>query len=183
MIASTQTNHPLATITAVPSGSQALEEACAQLKKAGLRVTQPRIAILKALIGQIGPISIEQLHHSLSNSSCDLVTVYRCLAAFEEIGIVRRSFFHNGTSLYQIERAGGIDYHIINKADHSIRSLPAEATAMLSETLSKIEAHLRGLGYADVSHSVEFFASSAQEGTLPASITQRGQSAGIILSE
>lgn len=183
MIASTQTNHPLATITAVPSGSQALEEACAQLKKAGLRVTQPRIAILKALIGQIGPISIEQLHHSLSNTSCDLVTVYRCLAAFEEIGMVRRSFFHNGTSLYQLERAGGAGYHVINKADHSIRPLPAEAAAMLSETLSKIETHLSGLGYGDISHSVEFFASNAQSDTLPASITQRGLSAGIVPSK
>lgn len=174
MIASTQTNHPLAAISTGLSRTQRLDEACARLKQAGLRVTQPRVAILKTLIAQAHPVSIEQIHQGLSDAACDLVTVYRCLAAFESIGLVRRSFLHNGTSLYQINTSGSTGYHIINKADRGIEPLPAELARELSGTIRRIEDALRAQGYADVSHSVEFFTSNVQpNGTDP--IAQRGQ--------
>jgi len=51
------------------------------------------VAIIEALIRREHPVSIEQLHHDLANDACDLVTVYRCLAVFEELGLVRRCFF------------------------------------------------------------------------------------------
>lgn len=165
MIASTQTNHPLAALSASMSRNQRLDEACSRLKDSGLRVTQPRVAILKELISQTGPVSIEQIHQNLSDAACDLVTVYRCLAAFENIGLVRRSFFHNGTSLYQLERAGAHDYHVINKADHTIEPLPMELAGQLAETIAKIEDSLRERGYADVAHSVEFFTSARPQST------------------
>ncbi len=165
MIASTQTNHPIAAISSGLTRSQALEDACAHLKKSGLRVTQPRVAILKALIEHVGPVSIEQIHNGLSDSACDLVTVYRCLAAFENIGIVRRSFFHNGTSLYQLERQGASDYHIISKADKSIQPLPEAAAAELAATIEKIENDLRAQGYTEIAHSVEFFANHRNKAT------------------
>ena len=101
MIASTQTNHPLPTNNDDSPTRAALQIACNRLKTAGLRITQPRIAILEALIKRSLPATIEQIHAELASASCDLVTVYRCLAAFEELGLVRRCFFHNGTSLYQ----------------------------------------------------------------------------------
>ena len=103
MIASTQTNHPLHSGETSATPKERVDAACARLRAAALRVTQPRIAILKVLIGYEAPLSIERIHAELNNRSCDLVTVYRCLAAFEELGIVRRSFFHNGTSLYQMK--------------------------------------------------------------------------------
>lgn len=179
MIASTQTNHPIASIRSGSSQPQTLEEACVHLKKSGLRVTQPRIAIFKALISQTGPASIEQIHQALDNSACDLVTVYRCLAAFENIGIVRRSFFHNGTSLYKLERPGSADYHIIHKADKSIRPLPENAAAELASTINKIENELRAQGYAEVSHSVEFFVNGSAQA--PAT-TRLSQAANIAAS-
>jgi Fur family transcriptional regulator, ferric uptake regulator len=161
MIASTQTNHPLASIGQTDRGDQSLEQAFAQLRNAGLRITQPRVAILTALMKRDQPSSIEQIHGDLAEGSCDLVTVYRCLAAFEEIGLVRRSFFHNGTSLYEISSDGVARYHIVSKKTRDVRTLDAESTEELRKTVEKIEAKLCSLGYTGIGHVVEFFAESA----------------------
>ena len=78
--------HPLASIKQAGAKPQAsIDIACSRLKAAGLRITQPRVAILEALIKRAQPASIEQIHNDLANSACDLVTVYRCLAAFQEV--------------------------------------------------------------------------------------------------
>ncbi len=162
MIASTQTNHPLIDGKDTDRLSQIspLEQAFAQLRGSGLRITQPRIAILSALLSREQPTSIEQIHSDLADGSCDLVTVYRCLAAFEEIGIVRRSFFHNGTSLYEINLSGSNRYHIVSKNTREVQTLDAESTAELRETIERIENRLREKGYTEVNHVVEFFAES-----------------------
>lgn len=163
MIASTQTHHPVANVkTPVNTQSTPLDIACARLKAAGLRITQPRIAILDALIKRSLPASIEQIHGDLSGSSCDLVTVYRCLAAFEELGLVRRCFFHNGTSLYQINLGEDPLYHVVNKSDNSVEALDAETSAELRTALLRVESLLKARGYSDISHMVEFFGSSSK---------------------
>ncbi len=161
MIASTQTNHPLAdSTTTAASLDQSLDQACARLKAAGLRITQPRIAILTALFGQSQPITIEQIHEKLNSRSCDLVTVYRCLAAFEELGLVRRSYFHNGTSLYQIQMGTELVYHVVSKNDNTVTALSPELTVELRAVIQKIEDSLKAAGYTDISHMAEFFASA-----------------------
>jgi Fur family transcriptional regulator, ferric uptake regulator len=159
MIASTNTNHPLPT-EAEAQNSTPLQQACSRLKAAGLRITQPRIAILEALIRRSLPASIEQLHGDLTASSaptCDLVTVYRCLAAFEELGLVRRCFFHNGTSLYQINLNDTPPYHVVDKAGNTVEPLDPELADELREALRRIEEKLIARGYSGVSHLVEFF--------------------------
>ena len=163
MISSTQTNHPIAsnlnnamTITTESS----LEQACARLKAAGLRITQPRIAILKTLFEQKHPITIEQIHENLNNRSCDLVTVYRCLAAFEKLGLVRRSYFHNGTSLYQVQMGTDPVYHIVSKSDDTVTDLSAELTTELRAVVQKIEESLKAQGYTDITHMAGFFANA-----------------------
>ena len=160
MIASTQNNSTLAPARSSGSPHTPLEIACARLKSAGLRITQPRIAILEALIRRSLPASIEQIHLDLSNSACDLVTVYRCLAAFEDLGLVRRCFFHNGTSLYQINLSGETTYHVVNKTENTVEELPVELANELRDALHAVEKKLVGLGYVDVSHMVEFFGRS-----------------------
>ena len=171
MIASTQTHHPVPNVkTPVNAQSTPLDLACARLKAAGLRITQPRIAILDALIKRSLPASIEQIHGDLSGSSCDLVTVYRCLAAFEELGLVRRCFFHNGTSLYQINLGDEPVYHVVNKSDNSVEALDADTSSELRAALQKVEALLKTRGYSDVSHMVEFFGTTNKNaGLRPAS--------------
>ena len=155
MIASTQTNSPLA--AAQSAGLSPIESACVKLKAAGLRITQPRLAILADLIKRNQPTSIEELHAELGSEACDLVTVYRCMGAFEEIGLVRRSFYHNGTSLYAINLGEPTRYHIVSKATKEVEELDAEVSAELRATLLSIEEKLRAKGYTAVSHIAEFF--------------------------
>jgi len=158
MIASTQTNHPLGHGGDTADSQSRVETACARLREAGLRITQPRIAILSVLIASGQPMSIEQIHGELRTRSCDLVTVYRCLAAFEEIGLVRRSFFHNGTSLYQLSDHKEAAYHIVTKETHEVRALDAAISARLASAIKEVEEQLKIEGYTDVSHLLEFFA-------------------------
>jgi Fur family ferric uptake transcriptional regulator len=158
MIASTQTNHPLLTGGEILDPQKRVEAACARLREAGLRITQPRIAILGVLIARGQPVSIEQIHGELRNRSCDLVTVYRCLAAFEEIGLVRRSFFHNGTSLYQLSDRKDATYHVVAKDGEEIRNLDLETSSRLAQAIRVVEDQLRAEGYTEVSHLLEFFA-------------------------
>jgi Fur family ferric uptake transcriptional regulator len=161
MISSTQTNHPLSNFSssAQPTGN-ALEQACSRLKAAGLRITQPRIAILNALIKRSEPATIEQIHLDLKDSACDLVTVYRCLAAFEELGLVRRCFFHNGTSLYQIQFNDEPVYHVVSKDGAILQTVSPELSAELRAVVSKVEAELKGRGYTNVTNMVAFFANA-----------------------
>lgn len=134
-----------------------LNIACARLKEAGLRITQPRIAILTALIKREQPTTIEQIHADLESGSCDLVTVYRCLSAFEEIGLVRRSFFHNGTSLYALSLGDAHPYHVICKETNDMQEIDPETTAELRKNVMRIEELLKSRGYNNVTHVVEFF--------------------------
>ncbi|MDB6126267.1 MAG: ferric uptake regulator, Fur family [Verrucomicrobia bacterium] len=164
MIASTQTNHPLVGAKTATVAQSPITLACTHLKRAGLRITQPRIAILTALIKRSQPTSIEQIHSDLTEGSCDLVTVYRCLAAFEQIGLVRRSFFHNGTSLYTFDLGESKSYHVVCKDTNRVDEIDTEATAEVRRCVLQIEEILKTRGYTDVTHMVEFFGKAPQPG-------------------
>jgi Fur family transcriptional regulator, ferric uptake regulator len=116
-----------------------------------MRITKPRVALLEALAVLTRPVPIEELHQQLKESACDLVTVYRCLAAFEDIGLVRRSFLHNGTSLYELTPGGTPQhYHVVCKScgqTERVDYFPIDGP----------ERVLRERGYANISHLVEFF--------------------------
>jgi Fur family ferric uptake transcriptional regulator len=150
MIASNQSSHPLGGVKEAGRAVSPLELACARLKAAGMRITQPRIAILEALIRRDSPASIEQLHSELASDSCDLVTVYRCLAVYEELGLVRRCFFHNGTSLYEINLSDTRHHHIVCKACGKVERIDFDLT-------QGIERVLHERGYDQVTHMIEFF--------------------------
>lgn len=150
MIASTQSNHPLSSVKDFGRTTNPLDLACARLKTAGLRITQPRIAILEVLIQRSSPASIEQIHNNLTSDSCDLVTVYRCLAVFEELGLVRRCFFHNGASLYEINLNDSPHYHVVCRSCGKVERIDISIT-------DSVERMLRERGYEQVTHMVEFF--------------------------
>lgn len=158
MIASTQTNHPIADDRLAANTEGVVERACSVLREGGLRVTEPRKAILRTLAQRMKPASIEQIHADLAQSSCDLVTVYRCLAAFQELGLVRRSYFENGTSLYQLQIEGNTAYHVISRDGEVIDEIDRELVRELAKAVSRVEEQLKTRGYTGVSHLVEFFA-------------------------
>lgn len=158
MLASSPSNSASADAKSVAMKAQSpINLACARLKAAGLRITQPRIAILAAMIKRGQPTTIEQIHADLEAGSCDLVTVYRCLSAFEDIGLVRRSFFHNGTSLYAMSLGDAHPYHVICKETNQVQEIDPETTAELRRNVQRIEELLKARGYNNVTHVVEFF--------------------------
>src|SRR5258707_2272014 len=150
MIAATQSNHPLAAVSSQTPVVSALNEARTRIKQARMRITKPRLAIIGSLEKHEGPISIERIHQHMGAEVCDLVTVYRCLSAFENLGMVRRSYLHNGTCLYELTLGTPRHYHIICKScgqTDRVNYFPVEG----------LERMLTDRGYAQVSHVVEFF--------------------------
>jgi Fur family ferric uptake transcriptional regulator len=127
-----------------------LVEARNRIRQAGMRITKPRIAIIESLLRHAGPISIERIHQELGAKLCDLVTVYRCLAAFESLDMVRRSYLHNGTCLYELTLGSTRHYHIVCKACGN-----TERVDYFS--VEGMEGVLKERGYTQVSHIVEFF--------------------------
>lgn len=150
MISATQSNHPLAAIASQATAVSPLAEARARIRNAGMRITKPRIAIIESLLRHAGPISIERLHQDMGAKVCDLVTVYRCLSAFESLDMVRRSYLHNGTCLYELTIGSTRHYHIVCKACGN-----TERVDYFS--VEGMESILKERGYAQVSHIVEFF--------------------------
>jgi Fur family ferric uptake transcriptional regulator len=150
MISATQSNHPLAAVASPVEVDSPVDEARARIRLARMRITKPRIALVEALQRHESPVSIERIHLEMGVGVCDLVTVYRCLAAFEELGMVRRSHLHNGTCLYELTLRTPRHYHIICKACGStdrVDYFPVEG----------VERMLQERGYTQVSHVVEFF--------------------------
>ncbi|MFB2537832.1 MULTISPECIES: ferric iron uptake transcriptional regulator [unclassified Acinetobacter] len=77
------------------------------LRKAGLKVTLPRIKILE-LLENSDPhhLSAEDIYKMLLEQGEDvgLATVYRVLTQFESVGIVQRHNFENNHSVFEISR-------------------------------------------------------------------------------
>ncbi|TVR49440.1 MAG: transcriptional repressor [Puniceicoccaceae bacterium] len=130
----------------------AIEEALDVLRQHGHRITAPRRAILHALIGRGEPGTIEQLHQAVGTDGCDLVTVYRCMDAFEKLGLVRRSYYESGTCLYEYQPPGAKEHHhhIICRSCQRVETLDL----CVVEGLEKL---VRDRGYHKVSHLLEFF--------------------------
>lgn len=75
------------------------------LRKAGLKVTLPRIKILELLENaEHHHMSAEDVYKALANQGEDvgLATVYRVLTQFEQAGIVERHNFENNLSVFEI---------------------------------------------------------------------------------
>ena len=173
MIATSQSSSPSADGKSPAAKTNSpLNVACARLKAAGLRITQPRIAILATLAKRGEPTTIEQIHGDLEAGSCDLVTVYRCLSAFEDIGLVRRSFYHNGTSLYALSLGDDHPYHVICKETNRVQEIDPATTAELRRNVVQIEELLKSRGYNNVTHVVEFFGLAPDSGAA-ASVAKR----------
>jgi Fur family ferric uptake transcriptional regulator len=148
--------------TETSPGTFTLDLLVARLKRSGLRVTAPRIALLEALASSTQPSTIEQLFVKVSSSACDLVTIYRSMAAFEKAGVVYRSgFSERGAVLYNADVGERRKYPLIRKGSAVIEELDSESSAELQATIDKIKVRLQSRGYDRLQHIVEFFAISA----------------------
>ena len=153
------TNSTASAGSAKKPGSFTLDLLVARLKTSGLRVTAPRIAILEALAGSTQPVTIEQLFAKAGNSACDLVTIYRSMAAFEKAGVVYRSgFSERGAVLYNADVGELRKYPLIRRGSAVIEELDSESAAELQATIDRIKQRLQSRGYESLQHIVEFFA-------------------------
>jgi Fur family ferric uptake transcriptional regulator len=85
------------------------------LRKAGLKVTLPRVKILEILeSSDTRHMSAEDVYKALLDSGEDigLATVYRVLTQFETAGLVKRHHFEGGHSVFELE-AGDHHDHIL----------------------------------------------------------------------
>ena len=85
------------------------------LRKAGLKVTLPRLKILEILEhSTTRHMSAEEIYKKLLDSSEDigLATVYRVLTQFEGAGLVSRHHFEDGMAVFEINHGTHHD-HIV----------------------------------------------------------------------
>lgn len=77
------------------------------LRKAGLKVTAPRLKILEILEGSTRRhLSAEDIYKQLldSNEDIGLATVYRVLTQFEAAGLVARHHFEDGMAVFELSQ-------------------------------------------------------------------------------
>lgn len=83
------------------------------LREAGLKVTVPRVKVLK-ILEHATPhhMSAEDVYKRLLDSGEDvgLATVYRVLTQFEAAGLVRRHNFEGGYSVFEIDHGEHHDH-------------------------------------------------------------------------
>ena len=85
------------------------------LRKAGLKVTHPRMRIL-ALLDQLRPrhLTAEDIYRHLLDQGDEigLATVYRVLTQFEAAGLVLKHNFEGGHAVYELDRGEHHDHMV-----------------------------------------------------------------------
>lgn len=92
-----------------------------QLKKAGLKITSPRIKILEILKKPENQhVSAEDVYKILleNNEEIGLATVYRVLNQFDDAGIVSRHHFEGGRSVFELSAKDHHDHLVCLTCGH-----------------------------------------------------------------
>ena len=86
-----------------------------ELRKAGLKVTHPRMRILE-LLERHRPrhMTAEDIYRQLleHGDEIGLATVYRVLTQFEAAGLVIKHNFEGGQAIYELDRGGHHDHMV-----------------------------------------------------------------------
>ena len=127
-----------------------VRQAVDKLRSKGLRVTDQRRAILKALSQSDGPRSADETHAALPADTCDPVTAYRCLEQFEKAGVVERGVRENGTKVYCLGHGHGHHHHLTCRECGRAERIDQ----CMGEELEKVA---EGFGFTEVSHVMEVF--------------------------
>lgn len=86
-----------------------------ELRRAGLKVTHPRMRILELLEqAKTRHMTAEDIYRMLLDQSEDigLATVYRVLTQFEAAGLVLKHNFEGGHSVYELDRGQHHDHMV-----------------------------------------------------------------------
>ncbi len=126
-----------------------------ELRKAGLKVTLPRVKILQImessqLAGQ--HMSAEDVYRALLDAGEDvgLATVYRVLTQFEGVGLVSRHNFETGHSVFELSRGDHHDHMVCIDSDEVVEF----TDSVIEERQRQIAADH---GYELVDHSLVLY--------------------------
>ena len=118
------------------------------LKRAGLKITLPRMKILEILeSSDKRHLSAEDIYKILLNSSEEigLATIYRVLTQFEGAGLVIRHHFETGQAVFELERGKHHDHLICVKCGKIIEfvdeSIEAKQKVIAAENGFTISDH------------------------------------------
>ena len=123
------------------------------LRKAGLKVTQPRKRILE-LLEDAGTkhLTADDIYRVLMQSGEDigLATVYRVLNQFEGAGLVVKHNFEGGQAYYELDSG---DHH-----DHMVCVETGTVTEFVNEEIEKLQAKIAAEhGYEIEDHSLVIY--------------------------
>ncbi|WP_212721146.1 ferric iron uptake transcriptional regulator [Zooshikella ganghwensis] len=124
-----------------------------ELRKAGLKVTLPRIKILQILENaEHRHMSAEDVYKALMDADEDvgLATVYRVLTQFENAGLVVRHNFDGGHSVFELAQGNHHDHMVCVETGHIVEFCDEEI-----EKLQKQIAEKHGFDLVD--HSLVLY--------------------------
>ena len=125
----------------------------AELKKAGLKVTLPRLRILELLEGgDKTHLSAEEIYRRLidAGEEVGLATVYRVLAQFEQAGICIRHNFEEGHAVYELTPS---DHH-----DHMVCLDTGDVIEFTDDIIEERQKKLaEEQGYEIIDHSMVLY--------------------------
>jgi Fur family ferric uptake transcriptional regulator len=124
-----------------------------ELKKAGLKVTLPRVKILQILEScSDRHMTAEDIYQNLRDADEDvgIATVYRVLTQFEAAGLIERHNFDNGPAVYELDRG---EHH-----DHMVCTESGKVIEFHDEEIEKIQERIASQqGYDLVGHSLVLY--------------------------
>jgi Fur family ferric uptake transcriptional regulator len=121
------------------------------LSARGLRVTGPRMTVLRELSRRGPPISHPELAERLADQGLDRVTVYRNLLALLEAGLLVRTQLSDHVWRYELPPTGGATHglhpHLVCTDCGSVECLPKAAVRLQGAAAHAqvSEVQLRGL--------------------------------------
>ena len=124
-----------------------------ELRKAGLKITLPRLKILEILeSGRNRHLSAEDIYKDLldSGEEIGLATVYRVLTQFESAGLVTRHNFEGGHSVFELDDG---DHH-----DHMVSVESGEVIEFVSNEIERLQHEIADKhGFELIDHSLVLY--------------------------
>ena len=123
------------------------------LRKAGLKVTHPRMRIL-GLLDELRPrhLTAEDIYRHLleQGDEIGLATVYRVLTQFEAAGLVLKHNFEGGHAVYELDRG---EHH-----DHMVDIDTGKVTEFHSDEIEALQQKIAAQhGYAIEDHALVLY--------------------------
>ncbi len=124
-----------------------------ELKKAGLKVTLPRLKILEILENSdLRHLSAEDIYKELLETGEDigLATVYRVLTQFESAHLVTRHNFEGGHSVFELDEG---KHH-----DHMVCVETGKVTEFVNEEIERLQHEIASkFGYELIDHNLVLY--------------------------